>query len=480
LDKGWFLVKVRNTFLCGLGIIAAGQISAAVVLWMGGSMIAVVICAAISFAALMAMAVYWLRFSKEFSSIIFSLNSASGDSIDRTEYVVLSALAAAINKSINVCRDNIGSLNRQVGDLNMQLQLLRQQNRNTEEIIYSIRDAVIVTDTAEKVLLANQAAGDMFGFDCKSDKLKPISELADNHEFVQLIQQSRQSKTRHVKHELTVVSDDSQKIYDCIISCIYDSREQVAGVVAVLHDITREKEISQMKNDFVSHVSHELKTPLASITAYAEMLVDGEAQDDATRGEFYSVIQSQAQRLNRLIEDILNISRIESGLIKVAKEPASMTMLIRDAVQMIRSYAAEKNITVNEQTPIIFDQVMADKDMISQVIINLLSNAVKYTPAGGVVHIGAEVDEADSIVRVTVTDNGVGIPAEDLPHVFDKFYRVAVNNKCAKGTGLGLNLVKQIVEKVHEGRVFVTSEQGKGSTFGFELPMGVEQAVGAA
>jgi two-component system phosphate regulon sensor histidine kinase PhoR len=250
--------------------------------------------------------------------------------------------------------------------------------------------------------------------------------------------------------------------------------------VAVLHDITREKEISQMKNDFVSHVSHELKTPLASITAYAEMLVDGEAQDDATRGEFYSVIQSQAQRLNRLIEDILNISRIESGLIKVAKEPASMTMLIRDAVQMIRSYAAEKNITVNEQTPIIFDQVMADKDMISQVIINLLSNAVKYTPAGGVVHIGAEVDEADGIVRVTVTDNGVGIPAKDLPHVFDKFYRVAVNNKCAKGTGLGLNLVKQIVEKVHEGRVFVTSEQGKGSTFGFELPMGVEQAVGAA
>jgi PAS domain-containing protein len=155
---------------------------------MGGPMIAAVICAAISFAALMAMAVYWLRFSKEFSSIIFSLNSASGDSIDRTEYVVLSALAAAINKSINVCRDNIGSLNRQVGDLNMQLQLLRQQNRNTEEIIYSIRDAVIVTDTAEKVLLANQAAGDMFGFDCKSDKLKPISELADNHEFVQLIQ----------------------------------------------------------------------------------------------------------------------------------------------------------------------------------------------------------------------------------------------------------------------------------------------------
>ncbi|MDO8302616.1 MAG: ATP-binding protein, partial [Sedimentisphaerales bacterium] len=262
--------------------------------------------------------------------------------------------------------------------------------------------------------------------------------------------------------------------------CIHDDRDQVAGVVAVLHDITREKEISQMKNDFVSHVSHELRTPLASITAYAEMLVDGEAQDDATRSEFHSIIQSQAQRLNRLIDDILNISRIESGLVKVNKEPVSMTMLIRDAVQMIKSYAAEKNITINEQTPIIFDQAMADKDMISQVIINLLSNAVKYTPAGGEVHIGTEVDEADGIVRITVTDNGVGIPVADLPHVFDKFYRVAANNKCAKGTGLGLNLVKQIVEKVHDGRVFVTSERGKGSTFGFDLPLRVEQTVGAA
>jgi two-component system phosphate regulon sensor histidine kinase PhoR len=470
------LFGVRNTFLCGLGVAIVGQISAGVVLWMGGAMIAVIICAAISLAAL---AAYGLRFSKEYSSVLFSLNSASGDSIDRTEYVVLSALVAGINKSVNACRDNISAMHRQIGDLNIQLQLSRQQNHNTEEIIYSIRDAVVVTDTAEKILLANQAAGEMFGFDFKSPRLKTIENLTGNQEFVNIIRQSRQSKTRHVKHELVIDKDEVRKVYDCIISCIFDNRDHVAGVVAVLHDITREKEISQMKNDFVSHVSHELKTPLASITAYAEMLVDGEAQDDATRTEFYSIIQAQAQRLNRLIEDILNISRIESGLIKVSKEPASMTMLIRDAVQMIKSYAAEKNISVNEQTPIVFDQVMADKDMISQVIINLLSNAVKYTPAGGAIHVGTEVDEADGIVRVTVTDNGVGIPADDLPHVFDKFYRVAANNKCAKGTGLGLNLVKQIVEKVHDGRVFVTSERGKGSTFGFDLPLGIELAVEA-
>jgi len=175
--------------------------------------------------------------------------------------------------------------------------------------------------------------------------------------------------------------------------------------------------------------------------------------------------------LARLIEDILNISRIESGITKIKKEPLSVAILMAEAVKMINSYAQEKNITVNVRASIICDQVYADKDMITQVIINLLSNAVKYTPTDGSVEIGIDVNEADHLVRVTVTDTGVGIPENDLEYVFDKFYRVEVNKECAKGTGLGLNLVKQIVEKVHGGKVFVTSTPGKGSTFGFDMPL---------
>ena len=123
---------------------------------------------------------------------------------------------------------------------------------------------------------------------------------------------------------------------------------------------------------------------------------------------------------------------------------------------MIESYAAEKNITVNVPAPIIHDQVNADKDMLSQVVINLLSNAVKYTEAGGSITVDSQVDDSEGIVHVTVTDTGVGIPPDDVEHVFDKFYRVEANKKYAKGTGLGLNLVQQIVEKVHDGKVFVT------------------------
>ena len=160
---------------------------------------------------------------------------------------------------------------------------------------------------------------------------------------------------------------------------------------------------------------------------------------------------------------------------KINKEQISLTILIEEQIQMIKSYAEEKNIEVIGQKPIVFDQVYVDKDMISQVIVNLLSNAVKYTQPGGSVKIKTEVNQIECNVCVSITDTGIGIPEEEIEHVFDKYYRVEANKKQAKGTGLGLNLVKQIIENVHDGRIFATSKVGIGSTFGFELPLAIKQ-----
>ncbi len=390
----------------------------------------------------------------------------------------LRAMAQTIEDRLTDRDRALQQLQTELKDIEIRSQLAERQLQHTEAILYSLRDAVIVTDGSDRLLMANEPAARLFGFDSRTARHKPVAETIGpaHSEFIDLLRQSRRNRTEATKRELQFVQEDRPHTYDTILSCV-QTDGQVSGLVAVLHDITREKEVSQMKNDFVSHVSHELKTPLASITAYSEMLVDGEADDEETRKEFYSVIQSQAQRLNRLIEDILNISRIESGLIKVNKEPASLTILIEEQMQMIRSYAEEKSITVVGGQPIVYDQVLIDKDMICQVIVNLLSNAVKYTPAGGRVTIGTEVNEASGFVRVSVTDTGVGIAADEVDRVFDKFYRVAANNKQAKGTGLGLNLVRQIVEKVHGGRVFVTSQVGVGSTFGFELPLATVRQV---
>jgi two-component system phosphate regulon sensor histidine kinase PhoR len=391
----------------------------------------------------------------------------------------LDELYQALSNHFTDCATRINEYETKIKDLQVQIQLAQRRGKNTEAIIYSIRDAVIVIDESDRLLMSNEAAGRLFHFDYNNSHLQPISGLigSDQCEFVNFLSHCRQSKGQATRKEIEFSKDGIPEIYDCIVSCVYDQDRQVGGAVAVLHDITREKQIQQMKNDFVSHVSHELKTPLASITAYMEMLADGEAADEQTRKEFYSVIQNQAHRLNRLIENILNSSRIESDLIKINKEPASLTMLIEEQLQMIKKYAEEKNINVTGQKPIVYDQVYIDKDMIREVIVNLLSNAVKYTQPGGSVNIKTEVDESSSLVRVNVTDTGVGIPEDEIEHVFDKFYRVGANKKQAKGTGLGLNLVKQIIEKVHDGRVFVKSKVGVGSTFGFELPLAVKQAV---
>jgi len=401
------------------------------------------------------------------------LKNATPDSPKPTGGPLLQSLVAAIDNALARCSERNTGLDDRLRDLQIQAQIAQRQQRNTEAVLHSIRDAVIVIDEFGKLVLANESAARLFGFDPASSRHKPLAEVIgpDYGQFVEFVLHGKNSKGRATRREMEFSSDGTPRVFDCVLSCVFDRNDHVCGAAAVLHDVTREKEISQMKNDFVSHVSHELKTPLASITAYSEMLADGEATDEQTRKEFYSVIQAQAKRLNRLIEDILNISRIESGLIKVNKEPASLTMLIAEQLDMIKAFAEEKNVTVIGQKPIVFDHVLVDKDMISQVIVNLLSNAVKYTPSGGTVKIETQVDEIAGLARVTVTDTGVGIPDDEIEHVFDKFYRVGANKKQAKGTGLGLNLVKQIVEKVHGGKVFVTSRLGHGSTFGFELPL---------
>jgi len=213
------------------------------------------------------------------------------------------------------------------------------------------------------------------------------------------------------------------------------------------------------------------RRPLSSIKAYMEMLIDGEAQDEETRTEFYNIVQGEANRLSRLIDNILNISRIESGVVKVQRESVVLASLLDDVINVLLPQAKAKRIELSLVPPTDAFQVFADRDMIYQAMLNLLGNAIKYTPAGGKVTASIAVDRKAGLVSVTVADTGIGIPAVDLPRVFDKFYRVADHKKYAQGTGLGLNLVRHIIETVHGGKLRVVSEVGSGTAFTFALPM---------
>jgi two-component system phosphate regulon sensor histidine kinase PhoR len=416
---------------------------------------------------------------RDIRSMAVALRNTSNRAPLDCRHPELQPLIAAVNQLLDRTDAATSKSALSAKEMELRLKVADAERQHAEAIIYSISDAVLVTDAFDELVLANESAAKTFEFDLHKAERSPVTALLKDPRLIGLIREMRQGANRNerrvVEHALRTPSGDG-RTFKVTLSTVADktdaaTSEQPAGVVAVLHDMTREKELAAMKNDFVANVSHELRTPLASIKAYVEMLIDGEAQDSRTQREFYEVIQNEANRLGRLIDDILNISRIESGLVKINKQPQSLSVIVKEAAEVILPQAGQKNIRVTESLMPLFYQTLADRDMLYQAVLNLLSNAVKYTPEGGRIDVRTEVDEARRTVVTRITDNGVGIPAKDLPYVFEKFYRAEANNRMAKGTGLGLSLVKQIIETVHGGRIFVESQVGKGSTFGFELKL---------
>jgi two-component system phosphate regulon sensor histidine kinase PhoR len=211
-----------------------------------------------------------------------------------------------------------------------------------------------------------------------------------------------------------------------------------------------------------------MKTPLASIRAYVELLADGDAEDEQTREEFFGVINSQVDRLQRLIENLLNLARIEAGVVNVNKQERSLNELLQEAVNVVQPAAESKGINLCTELSPLYLSVLADRDTMLQAAINLMSNALKYTHPGGSVTLRSRLD--DQRVIFEVEDTGVGLSHEDCAKVFERFYRVRKDEQMAPGTGLGLPLVKHMVEDIHAGKIEVTSELGKGSMFRVVLP----------
>jgi len=229
-----------------------------------------------------------------------------------------------------------------------------------------------------------------------------------------------------------------------------------------------------MKSEFVAKASHELRTPLATLRAYAEMIADGEVADEAQRAEFARVMLDEADRLGSLVDRMLDISRIESGLGRASFEPVDLSALAEECVQAQQVDADRRRIALTIGRRSAGAVAWADRNLMKQVILNLLSNALKYTPEGGRVEVEVDIDNLARSVVLSVRDNGIGIPAHARPLLFGKFYRVENHEKFAKGTGLGLNLCRNIVEALHGGQIDVDSTVGVGSRFWFAVPL--EQA----
>jgi len=285
-------------------------------------------------------------------------------------------------------------------------------------------------------------------------------------------------------YEVEARSKDGQKFFLEVTANLLKNKEgKIIGRLSMLHDVTERKiaeaareellhkveEADKKKTEFVSDVSHELRTPLASIKGFVSTIRSDKEMDENTREDFMKIVEDETDRLARIIEELLDLSRIEAGRLKLNPRPLQLIDLICKNIESLKGQASEKDVVIEQKLPPDLPAVYADQDKTAQIMINLLSNAIKYNKKGGKVIVLARED--DGHVRVEVEDTGVGISDRDLPHMFEKFYRAEKTSNEAPGTGLGLALSKSLVE-VQGGKMGVESKFGEGSRFSFTLPTG--------
>jgi two-component system, OmpR family, phosphate regulon sensor histidine kinase PhoR len=347
----------------------------------------------------------------------------------------------------------------------------RTRRRQVEAVFDVLRDAVIVVDAHGEVLHANEGASGLLSIAPSEAAGKLLVDVVVDHQLISTIADARSGLPKEGRqYEQEIKNDGETVAYEVHLQSVGHKDESMHAVVTVLRDLSREREIARLKSDFVSKASHELRTPLSSISAYIEMLEDGDAQDEATRKEFYGVISTETQRLQRMIDNLLNISRIEAGLMHIDRSQVKFQDLIARAVTNMNPQAKEKSLEIHSQIADVDLSVIGDGDMLYQVIINLLSNAIKYTPDGGRITVAADTDNLARSLHFSISDTGLGIAPDQTEKVFDKFYRVENYRYVAQGTGLGLNLCRHIVETLHSGQIGVESTLGMGSKFWFSIP----------
>ena len=358
-------------------------------------------------------------------------------------------------------------------EMNQQIRIriaeITTENARLGAILEGIAEGILVTGRDGRAVLGNQALVEMFGIEAPV-RGRPTVELVRNRVVGEAIDEVLETGEPVVRE--VVLTGGPERYLDVHVAPIQQGEERI-GTVALFYDTTRIRQLQRVRKDFVANVSHELRTPLTAIKGYAETLADGALEDGEAAGRFVGIIQSHAARLNRLLDDLLDLSRLESETLEVNRETCRASQLAEACVGAVGQSARSKGITVEVDIPADLE-VHCDPKLVEQALLNLVDNAVKYTPEGGTVRLGARVpDVAREGEKVTleVEDTGIGIPSEDLGRVFERFYRVDKGRSRAMGgTGLGLSIVRHAVE-AHGEQVFVESELGKGSKFGFTLPL---------
>jgi two-component system phosphate regulon sensor histidine kinase PhoR len=348
----------------------------------------------------------------------------------------------------------------------------QQTNAKINGILRSAADGILVTDAAENVVLINRRAEELLGLDpAEQDSVLRIEHIR-HAGLVALLRHAPKKRKETFSEDLTFqLAGHSPCICQARSTVIKSSHDEFNGCITLLHDVTEQRAIDRMKDEFVSTAAHELRTPLATILGYADLLQMNDDYSPEQRAEFLQQIQNKAERLGEIVSDLLDISRIESGEgVKLDLRPHRLEILCHEVVKSFRLQAPGHCFTLHF-SPLAQATVNIDRYAMLQILENLLSNAVKYSPGGGEIRIASQLENGNCLL--VVSDQGIGMTSEQTARVYEKFYRADATDTAISGTGLGMTIVKHLVE-AHAGQVAVTSSPGQGTTVTISLPISTE------
>lgn len=382
---------------------------------------------------------------------------SSGDMNQRIHYSTSDEMGS-LGKAINQMADN---LERQFKKLNYEKSQLRI-------ILDSMVEGIVVTDSSGLIVTYNPAFMKIMSFEGNGIG-KTVMECCRKQELDECVKQALAEKKSQQRAVSIKNPGGHMGEYILHSAPLIDSTDGVKGTVSVFYDITEIKRLENVRREFVANVSHELKTPLTSIRGYTETLLGGALEDSEVSRRFLEKIQKNAARLQSLVEDVLELSKIESGRLNLKLESIDMLSFVRSIFNDFAERAAQKSIRLSYEISDSLPQLQADSSALNHILTNLVDNALKYTPEKG--EIKVKVSNDVKYMHVAVIDNGIGIPKEDLGRIYERFYRVdKARSKEEGGTGLGLAIVKHMVQ-AHGGHVTASSTKDKGSTFTFSLPL---------
>ncbi len=361
-------------------------------------------------------------------------------------------------------KKQIRQLKEELDKLRQKTAALEKQAGSTQAILENMAEGVIALDAQTKITSFNPAAEKIFALQKKEAEGKFFLEAIRNNGIAEVINRVLREK-KAVSQEIELVWP-LQKIFQVNVSPLFENAA-VNGCLLVIHDITELRKLERIRRDFVANVSHELKTPLTSITGFVETLLEGALDDKAHNRDFLRIIQRHSERLNSLVDDLLSLSLLESKEITLRQKSFHLREQLEEIIAGFKSQLKKKNIGIKNELPADIS-LSADQDKIGQVFTNLIDNAIKFNKESGSIRIYAE--KINGGVKITVEDSGIGIPEKEIPRIFERFYRVdKARSRELGGTGLGLSIVKHIIE-LHHGSVGVESSEGFGSKFWFILP----------